>query len=95
MEPRAADLALIETLRSARATAVDSSAAGSVASVLTSSDEADKFIYVVKLLDVHPALGKVAGRRVLASLGLTHFSRVGELTSAQVDAIVLACGESA
>ena len=95
MEPRAADLEIIKTLRSARTGAVQSSASGNIASILTSASEADRFVYVVKLLDVHPTLGKVAGRRLLDSLGLTHFSRVGELSSGSVQVILAACGEAA
>ena len=95
MEPRAADLALIENLRFARVAAVEKSSMASVSSVLMSDRAEDQFVYVVKLLDVHPALGKVAGRRVLTSLGLTHFSRVSDLNEAQRTAIRQACGETA
>ncbi len=95
MEPRAADLELVETLRSARAGAVKSSAAGNIAHVLSSAREADQFVYVVKLLDVHPTLGKVAGRRLLDSLGHTHFSRVSDLSASDVQVILAACGEAA
>lgn len=95
MEPRAADLALIENVRSARIAAVHQCSAGSVSPVLASCDDAVRFVYVVKLLDVHPALGKVAGRRVLGSLGLSHFTRVSDLTESQKSAILTACGEAA
>jgi hypothetical protein len=95
MEPRAADLEIIETLRSARVKAVQSSSNGRLAPVLMSKDDAERFVYVVKLLDVHPALGKVAGRRLLDSLGLNHFSRIGDLSADNVQAMLSACGEQA
>lgn len=44
--------------------------------------------YVVKLLDVTPGLGKVAGRRLLASLGIDELMRVAELSEAQRAALL-------
>ena len=95
MEPRAADLALIENLRSARVAAVEKSSMASVSSVLMSDRAEDQFVYVVKLLDVHPALGKVSGRRLLASLGLDHFARISDLSDNQIARILEACGVAA
>jgi len=47
----------------------------------------------VKLLDVHPALGKVVGRRLMDTLGLPPFITVAQLSSSQHAAILSACGE--
>ncbi len=49
--------------------------------------------YVVKILDVTPGVGKVAGRRMLASLGIDEFTRLRELSDAQRVSIVSACRE--
>lgn len=95
MEPRAADLEVINTLRSARVAAVQASSRRSLAAILHSKSDADGFVYVVKLLDVHPELGKVSGRRLLDSLGLNHFSRVSDLSAVEVNTILSACGEAA
>ena len=95
MEPRAADIEIIDAYRSARIAAVASSSGGNVAHILRSHAETDRFVYVVKLLDVHPRLGKVAGRRLLDSLSLSHFARVGDLSEAQVNAILASCQEAA
>ena len=92
MEPRAEDLAVLAHLRSARQQAVVSAAGGDIASVLSHSDTATQCVYVVKLLDVHPSLGKVAGRRLLASLGLNHFSRISDLSPRHIETILSACG---
>ena len=92
MEPRAEDLALVARLRSVRQQVVESALHGEIASAFSSSDEAVRCVKVVKLLDVHPALGKVAGRRLLASLGLNHFSRISDLSAPQVESILAACG---
>lgn len=95
MEPRAEDLALIATFRRSRETAVQKSAQRSLRHVLLSQNEGDQLVYVMKLLDVHPVLGKVAGRRLLDTLGLSHFTRVGELSSHQVAHILKSCEEAA
>lgn len=92
MEPRAEDLAALAHLRSVRQKAVDSAAGGDIATVLSHSDAATQCVYVVKLLDVHPSLGKVAGRRLLASLGLNHFSRISDLSPRHIETILSACG---
>jgi len=92
MEPRAEDLALIARLRSVRQQVVESASRGEIASAFSSSDEAVRCVKVVKLLDVHPVLGKVSGRRLLASLGLHQFSRISDLSAHQVESILAACG---
>ena len=45
-------------------------------------------MYVVKLLDVSPRLGKVAGRRLMADLGIEPLSRVRDLTDPQRSALI-------
>jgi hypothetical protein len=47
----------------------------------------------VKLLDVHPQLGKVAGRKLLSSLGVSSFQCVGDLTPDLKQQILVAVGE--
>ena len=48
--------------------------------------------YVVKVLDVHPCLGKVKGRRLLASLGVAQSSRIEDLVEREREGIVRNCG---
>ncbi len=75
---------VVAQLRTSRVSAVLESSKGNVASVLDSpfgSYEAQ--VYVVKLLDVSPGLGKVAGRRLMAELGIGALARVRDLTEQQ------------
>lgn len=82
-------------MRACRTRAVELSAERRLAEVFTGSKDAlESQVYVVKLLDVHPALGKVAGRRLMGSLGLDQFVRACDLESVHVDKILAACGES-
>lgn len=80
---------VVVQLRAARVSAVLESSKGNVASVLDcppGSYEAQ--VYVVKLLDVSPRLGKVAGRRLMAELGIASLARVHELTDDQHCALI-------
>ncbi len=43
---------------------------------------------MVKILDVHPRLGKVAGRRLLADIGVAPLARIADLTDDQRDRIL-------
>lgn len=82
MSDRERDLARVSALRSARDEAVADAAAGRLEKILSlpaGDDRAET--YVVKLLDVTPGVGKVAGRRMLASLGIEESRRVSELTA--------------
>jgi hypothetical protein len=89
MESTNKDLELVAQLRTARVAAVLESSQGNVASVLEALDDScDAQVYVVKLLDVTPSLGKVAGRRLMAELGIAALSRVKDLTTAQRDALI-------
>ncbi len=83
MESRVRDLDRVRELRSARVAAVDRSSAGELAEVLAARDGATGSVYVVKLLDVHPRLGKVAGRRLLAEIGVAPLARLHDLTDLQ------------
>ncbi len=95
MESTVSDFEMVKSLRNARVVAVKKAHEGKLAGVLSvSEDSLEAQVYVVKLLDVHPALGKVAGRRLLADLGVVPFTRVGQLTSAQRSGILAAVGES-
>lgn len=94
METRADDLAIIAELRSSRREAVSLSATEQLAQVLhTTSSSAMGQVYVVKLLDVHPRLGKVAGRQLMADMKLSPFTRVSDLTPENVAHILRAVGE--
>jgi hypothetical protein len=95
MESTVSDFEMVKSLRNARVTAVEKAQRGLLAQVLSVSEESlEAQAYVVKLLDVHPALGKVAGRRLLADLGVVPFTRVGQLTNEQRNGILVAVGES-
>ncbi|MGA1362610.1 MAG: hypothetical protein ACO36A_06790 [Ilumatobacteraceae bacterium] len=48
--------------------------------------------YVVKALDVHPCLGKVRGRRLLASLGVAQSARIEDISEKDRAAIAANCG---
>lgn len=85
---------LVRTLRSARMDAVAQSSRGHLRDVFErSSDDPSGFTYLVKLLDVHPALGKVKGRRLMADVGLSQFVKVRELTDDTKKKILAACGD--
>ena len=82
----------LETVREWRGEierAVGAGASSPLAGVLSREDTGHA--YLVKVLDVHPCLGKVAGRRLLDELGIAHQTRLSALTSSQVDAIGRHC----
>jgi hypothetical protein len=94
MESTVSDFEMVKNLRNARITAVQKSQSGHLRDVLQSpTDSLEAQVYVVKLLDVHPALGKVAGRRLLSALHVDPFARVGQLLPLQRDSILHAVGE--
>lgn len=93
MSERAADLAVIDEVRRARVHAVESARAGRLAEVFSTPGPWQQ-VYVVKLLDVHPSLGKVAGRRLLDSLSISHMDRVCEVSVPDRSAILRAVGEA-
>jgi hypothetical protein len=95
MESTVSDFEMVKSLRNARVAAVVKAQQGHLSEVLAVADDSlEAQVYVVKLLDVHPALGKVSGRRLLADLGVVAFTRVGQLTSSQRSGILAAVGES-
>lgn len=93
MESRSRDLETIAAIKVAREKAVESSRSGKLRSVLEAPGEFEQSIYVVKLLDVHPRLGKVAGRRLLSSLGVSQFDCVKDVSAATVMTILREVGE--
>ena len=94
MESTVSDFEMVRNLRNARIAAVQKTQSTRLREVLESSaDSLESQVYVVKLLDVHPALGKVAGRRLLSVLHVAPFARVGELLPQQRDSILHAVGE--
>lgn len=94
METKTKDLETVSQLRSARVAAVSRSRTGDVESVLFSDQSSlEAQVYVVKLLDVYPALGKVAGRRLMAELGIAPLARVADLTSQQLSLLQTSIGE--
>jgi hypothetical protein len=95
MESTVSDFEMVKSLRDARVLAVAKANEGHLSEALSvHTDSFEAQVYVVKLLDVHPALGKVAGRRLLADLGVVPFTRVGQLTDEQRNSILAAVGES-
>jgi hypothetical protein len=96
MESTVGDFEMVKNLRNARIAAVQKAQAGHLRDVLSVAvDSLDAQVYVVKILDVHPKLGKVAGRRLLADIGVVPFTRVGELTAQQRESILTTVGEPA
>jgi hypothetical protein len=95
MEASVRDLTAVAQLRSARRVSVNLAASGKLNAVFLLSPNSDESqVYLVKLLDVYPGLGKVAGRRLMADLGIGQFTRVSDLSDAQRAAVLLGCGES-
>lgn len=94
MEAPLNDLMLVTRLREGHRNAVASSAAGNLSHVCSLPvDAPEAHVYVVKVLDVHPALGKVAGRRLMETLGIDQFAHVSDLSTDTKDALLSACGE--
>ena len=80
----------VQRLRSQITQAIAISSSAPIADLLSRVDLPHP--YVVKALDVHPCLGKVAGRRLLDELGVSHRTRLGDLTDSQSGAITHRCG---
>jgi len=94
MESTIRDVQRVAEIRARRIQAVQFSSSAKLAEVFSSSSAGlYDAVYLVKLLDVHPALGKVVGRRLMDTLGLPPFATVAQLSSAQYAAILSACGE--
>jgi hypothetical protein len=94
MEAAFNDMMLVKSLRHGHHVAVAHAAAGNLSLVFSLPDDApEKHVYVVKVLDVHPTLGKVAGRRLMATLGIGQLARLSDLTSDLKASVLVACGE--
>lgn len=72
------------------AAAVECAATGPLRQVLERNDVGH--CYLVKVLDVHPCLGKVRGRRLMAELGLQRETRLGELSAQAREDLAGRCG---
>ena len=95
MEASVRDLEVVAQLRSARRASVNFASSGQLQSLFLFSPNSDECqVYLVKLLDVYPGLGKVAGRRLMADIGIGQFTRVADLSEAQRAAVLQGCGES-
>ena len=92
MESTIRDVQRVAEIRAYRIQAVKLSSTANLAQVFASPNTYGA-VYLVKLLDVHPALGKVVGRRLMDTLGLPPFITVAQLSSSQHAAILSACGE--
>ena len=90
---RESDLETIESIRRAHAVRIELGRSGRVAEALAAGDPIGGSTYVVKILDVAPGLGKVAGRRLLASLGTGAFATVNDLDDNARRAIIRECGD--
>lgn len=89
MDARRTALDTVGAWRGEITRAVEAGATSPLAVVLARSDTGHA--YLVKVLDVHPCLGKVKGRRLMAGLGLAPRVRLGELTDGEVRSVASAC----
>ena len=92
MESTIRDVQRVAEIRACRIQAVKLSSTANLVQVFASPNTYGA-VYLVKLLDVHPALGKVVGRRLMDTLALPSFVTVSQLDSTQQKAILTACGE--
>ena len=94
MSHRDRDLRRVSELREARERAVNEASAGAIEVLLdVSADDDRSLTYVVKLLDVTQGVGKVAGRRLLSSIGIDESCRVADLDAAQRARIIEGIGD--
>ncbi len=95
MEADVRDLEVVAQLRAARRTSAVLASSGRLGDLFGLPADSDECqVYLVKLLDVYPGLGKVAGRRLMADLGIGQFTRVADLSGEQRVAVLHGCGES-
>ncbi len=88
MESRTQDLQTVSRLRSARIAVVAKSQTGNLEALFSpDATSAESQAYVVKLLDVYPGLGKVAGRRLMADIGIAPLARINDLTATQRESL--------
>lgn len=89
MEARRTALETVREWRGEIERAVEAGASSPLSEVMSRDDTGHA--YLVKVLDVHPCLGKVAGRRLMTGLGLGPRTRIGEMTPVAVGSVVSAC----
>jgi hypothetical protein len=92
MESRTKDLETVSRLRSARISVVNEAKQGCLDVLTHDGDSLETQVYLVKLLDVFPGLGKVAGRRLMSDLGFAPLVKVAQLTSEQKKSLISALG---
>ena len=88
METPVRALPTVERWRSEIASALEASRTRPLAEVLVAGS---CHALVVKALDIHPCLGKVAGRRLMAACNVPESMTIGELDAPRRDALVSAC----
>ena len=90
------DLETVSRLRSARIAVVAKSQQGNLQALFSSDPQSlDAQTYVVKVLDVFPGLGKVAGRRLMAEIGIDPLARIADLTPHHIEMLRKATGVEA
>ena len=89
METAPSVIAKVNAVRAAIRTTLERSSTEPLSRVL--SDPVCAPTHVVKVLDVHPCLGKVAGRRLMAGSGVPESATVGDLDDARRAALASAC----
>lgn len=94
MESRTKDLETVSRLRSARISSVVRAQQGYLDVIEHEAHSLEAQVYLVKLLDVFPGLGKVAGRRLMADLGIAPLAKVADLSPEQKNALRTAIGTS-
>lgn len=93
MSHRDRDLRRVSEIRAARERAVNEASSGSIEMLLGVGPDDDRSrTYIVKLLDVTPGVGKVAGRRLLAAIGIGETSRIADLDDTQRASIIEGIG---
>jgi hypothetical protein len=96
MAERTAVLQKVSQLRSVRRQVIEDAQSFSLQHVvqrlqLAEHEDQASSVYVVKVLDTHPCLGKVAGRKLMATLSIEPFVSIGQLTTTQLDALIKSC----
>ena len=87
------DLETVSRLRSARIAVVAKSQQGNLQALFSSDSQSlDAQTYVVKVLDVFPGLGKVAGRRLMAEIGIDPLARIADLAPHHIEMLRKATG---
>jgi|688.fasta_scaffold526832_2 hypothetical protein len=96
MEAATDDLEWVTSVRNARIIATDrvrnSNEKLSVVLRECRNDPLARWTYLVALTDVHSCLGKVEGRRLIASLSLQPLIRVSELSEDNINDLSKCCG---